>query len=379
MKFKQKNISLFLPLLASTLLSFSLLQALRVSNKQLAFEHIGLGEGTSIYTPKLNDHFIHSINKLSELEDIHSGWEERNHEHTLLWLGNSQLHGINQYKEGDRNAVEALHYLAREDGNDVIAFSLPNADLQEHYLVFEYFLDHFPLDQLLLPVFLDDTRENGIRNTLVDVPLNVDFRKRVSEYEIGVKILDLLGKDDEATVQGSSETAGIKKTIQEKAETALTQWLHEHSALWRTREQARGEIYLLLYNTRNKVFGIKPESVRKIIPANYQANLAAFEAILKRALAKKVEVHVYIPPIRQDISLPYNADEYTAFKEQIQLLCKKHRAGFINLEEVVPNQYWKLNRPGKNGASTLDFMHFEAEGHEILSDTLYKYLKTLAQ
>lgn len=362
------------------MLAFYLLQLKYNTQKETNFDEVGLGAGTSSYTPVIDKHPIHAIHSLKEIAPIQQGVQQRKASQTLLWLGNSQLHGINQYKQGDRNAVEALHLALRPSGKDVIAFSLPNANLQEHYLLFAYFVENFKLTQLLIPVFLDDTRENGIRNTLIDVPLGQAVRKTLAATTIGQKVLEQTEDSTPATnAQGSSETVGIKATMQEKVETAMTSWLSEHSQIWRSREQARGDIYLLLYNTRNKVFGIRPESQRKIIPANYQANMAAFEAILSLAQQKGIQVQVYIPPIRNDISLPYDPNEYSTFKQYVSTLCAKYQAGWINLEKTVPDKYWKINQVGKDGASTLDFMHFEAPGHEILADTLFDHLQTPKQ
>lgn len=369
-----------LTIVLSMVISLILLHRITNFKPTINFDEVGLGVGTSSYTPQIGDHPIHAIHSLKEIASIQQGVQQRKASQTLLWLGNSQLHGINQYKQGDRNAVEALHQALRPSGKDVIAFSLPNANLQEHYLLFAYFVEHFKLTQLLIPVFLDDTRENGIRNTLIDVPLGLAVQQTLAGTTIGQKILEqTVASAPSAATQGSAETAGIKATIQEKVETAMTGWLSEHSQIWRSREQARGDIYLLLYNTRNKVFGIRPESQRKIIPANYQANMAAFEAILSLAQQKGIQVQVYIPPIRHDISLPYDPNEYSTFKQYVSTLCTKYRAGWINLEKTVPDKYWKINRVGKDGASTLDFMHFEAPGHEILADTLFDHLQTPKQ
>ena len=374
---KKQNILNSFSLFLAFVLFFFLFKELTHSYAKTNFDEFGLGEGTSSYAPVLNNYPIQAIHSLKEIGEIKTGWQQRHHKQTLLWLGNSQLHGINQYKKGDRNAVEALHIALQPNGKDVIAFSLPNANLQEHYLLFAYFVEHFQLNQLLIPVFLDDTRENGIRNTLVDVPIDQATRQVLASTSIGERILEQTADNTpSATSSASSETSGIRATIQEKAETAITGWLTAHSQTWRSREQARGDIYLLLYNTRNKIFGIRPESQRKIIPANYQANMAAFESILSLAQQKNIQVQVYIPPIRNDISLPYDPKEYSSFKQYVSELCKKHNAAYVNLEKTVPDQYWKINKPGKNGASTLDFMHFEAPGHEILADTLFNHLQT---
>lgn len=361
-------------MIAACLLATVFLQR-KYTQQNVKFEEVGLGEGTSSYAPVMDGYPIQAIRSLAEVELIRQGWEKRQPSKTILWLGNSQLHGINQYQAGDQNAVEALHHLLKPSATDVVAFSLPNANLQEHYLLFEYFIQHIKIDKLLIPVFLDDTRENGIRSTLVDQPLSSELQAALSQTASGQRILEVLAPKGEDQAQGSAETAGIKETIQEKVETSLTNWLSQHSTVWRSREQARGDMYLTLYNTRNKAFGITPNSQRKIIPANYQANMTALEDILRLARQKGIQVQVYIPPIRSDLNLPYDPQEYTKFKQETSDLCSKYQAKNIDLEGIVPNQYWKVATSGSDGSAQLDFMHFEAPGHQILADSIFKHLQ----
>src|SRR5438105_390418 len=47
-----------------------------------------------------------------------------------IWLGNSQLHAINQSKSGDRSAAEILHLKLRDSGKYLVAFSEPSANFQ---------------------------------------------------------------------------------------------------------------------------------------------------------------------------------------------------------------------------------------------------------
>ena len=86
---------------------------------------------------------------------------------TALYLGNSQSHSINQLKEGDNTMSGFLFDELISDSILFLSTSIPNANLQEHYLLFEYFKQKLKsLDLLILPVFFDDFREDGIREAL---------------------------------------------------------------------------------------------------------------------------------------------------------------------------------------------------------------------
>lgn len=80
----------------------------------------------------------------------------------LLILGNSQTHSINQLKSDDVNFVELI--AKRIDKNqDVLCASFPNANLQELLLAYQYLKTKVPIKQLIVPVFMDDFREDGVR------------------------------------------------------------------------------------------------------------------------------------------------------------------------------------------------------------------------
>ena len=84
----------------------------------------------------------------------------------VLWLGNSQLHAINHYRQGEETAAPDLHRRFRDWGIYFLALSQPNANLQEHHLLLAHLLDQLRVDTLVLPVVFDDMREDGIRASL---------------------------------------------------------------------------------------------------------------------------------------------------------------------------------------------------------------------
>ena len=52
----------------------------------------------------------------------------------ILWLGNSQLHAINQPQPNDEVSPLILHKKLKKFGTYTLTFSQPNANLQEHFL-----------------------------------------------------------------------------------------------------------------------------------------------------------------------------------------------------------------------------------------------------
>lgn len=65
----------------------------------------------------------------------------------ILWLGNSQLHAINQYHPGEETAPVLLSRRLAADDAQVMAFSMPNASFSELLLITFVYLR--PLEQFI--------------------------------------------------------------------------------------------------------------------------------------------------------------------------------------------------------------------------------------
>jgi len=287
-----------------------------------------------------------------------------------LWLGNSQLHAINQRKPADRSAPELLHMLLRASGSYLVTFSEPNANLQEHLVLFAYLLPRLKPDVLLLPVVFDDFRETGVRAGIAPALRDDQARAELSDSRIGATLL----AEGEHAAADEGDLAGVAATVQEKSERALTGWLEERWALWAARPQARGEIALFLYELRNSVFGIKPTTARRVIPGRFAKNWSALEAIIDLAGAHRVNVLLYIVPLRNDVKIPYVQREYSDFKEKLRReFADREGVRVLDLERIVDNRLW-----GTKAATTVggepeyDFMHFQARGHEALASALHQ-------
>jgi len=348
------------------------------------FDNVALGRHTSTYVARHpNEHIIHSTedktisnyitSRTSIIDDNHlelsislmyDDWVKRGKRDIIFLIGNSQYHAINQLKSGDINTSEILFNYFDDYDIDFLTYSSANMNLQEQYLMMDYFFDLFPIKYFLLPVFLDDTREDGIRFYVKDFlldKLNNENRNKIYK-KLFAKNSDSPAKDLE----------GLSGTAQERTENYLNKILLENSENWSSRTNSRNMIFSQFYFLRNKIFNISPSTARKVIPGPYRDNLFSLEKILINTNVRKIETLVYIPPIRNDVQIPYLVSEYSQFKDQVRSISTQHNSNFINFENTVPNEYWGFK--GQDDNTEIDFMHFKYQGHLALADTLFSYL-----
>ena len=357
----------YLGLLAITLglcIAFAFL-TFKYSDQKTNFEDAAtFGTGTTTLMATVDGHRIHCSDSRDAQECI-TGAKERRAVNSVLWLGNSQIHAVNQLKAGENSSTSILFERLRHTNLDLVSFSQPNANLQEHLVLFEYLKHQLPIKVLILPLVFDDTREDGLRKEVADFLKDSQVILELSKTPIGLKIQSankLLNSTDK------EDTAGISYTLQEKVERLLNTWLADASLLWAARSEIRGQIMLYIFTLRNNIFGIKPTSKRKIIRGRYQDNIAALEAILASAKDAKIAVALYVVPLRKDVEIPYVTAEYSQYKADAQSLANKYQASFFNLENLVPSELWgaKDSTSGEVGQE-LDFMHFQSGGHQLLA------------
>jgi hypothetical protein len=172
--------------------------------------------------------------------------------------------------------------------------------------------------------------------------------------------------------------AALEDTVQEQSEKYLNDELEEIWNIWEKRPELRGSFLGNLYLFRNWLFRINPSSIRKMIPGRYIMNMQALKAILQSANEQKIKVLIYIPPLRDDVKIPYDLEQYSNFKAEVQSIVKEYGVRFSNLENLVPAKYWGTkDTTTLGGGQELDFMHFQAGGHRLLADALYEELKDL--
>jgi hypothetical protein len=308
-----------------------------------------------------------------DAEGCLAGQKLRGAKQAALWLGNSQVHEVNQWQPGETNASPLLFDSLGRHGLDLLTFSLGNASLKEHYVMFEHLRQRMPLKVLILPVVFDDTREDGLRPDVADFVRDPATAQALSETVIGKRLVATAQSGAKRElVSTADDTGAITGTLQEQAEKSLDGWLRECSRLWQLRPEIRGWLFIGLYRMRNFVFGITPGSTRKVIPGRYRDNLAALQAILDRSRREHIRVVMYIVPLRGGVKIPYDPAEYTAFKSEMETLAQQYSASFKNLEQLIPDDFWGTKASTSlSEEQELDFMHFRYSGHSLLAQALH--------
>ena len=356
-------------LIVSIILSWILLGIFSRTPK-IKFEELAMGKATTTYYAKNNSNdFIH-LGEISLYDELYNDWVQRGRKDVILLIGNSQYHGINQMKPNDVNTSEILFNYYNNYNYDFLTFSMANINLQEQYLIFDYATRIFPIKMFILPVFMDDTRENSIRYELQQFMLN-----NVTYAEKN-RIIDRLYMDN--TDLPNVDLQGLKKALQEKVEFSIDEYLLKISSRWSARSDLRSELFGVLYQFRNFIFNIKATTTRKKIIGPYKDNIFAYELMLKHSRSMRINTLIYIPPIRNDVKIPYNEEEYINFKNEVDSLAVLYDANFKVIEDIIPSDHWGLRASQNFSVDTeLDFMHFQYDGHKILADTLINYINNI--
>lgn len=333
--------------------------------KETFSPHVLLQDGTRVYA-KDGERAIHC-------ESLVNCFKKYNrNEPTVLWLGNSQLHAINQFKETDRLASEILYHQLREDGLDLLTISHPSANLQEHYVISEYAKASLNLNAVVVGIVFDDMREFGVRNDVANVLGGSKVLSALNETLIGKKIL----KRSREVLDIEDEYGGLNNTQQDATEKMLNLALNKVSDTWGRRPYLRGLVFNTMYKSRNYVFNITPSTKRKVIRPRYADNWSALEQLIESYSSSAIQVYLYVAPIRDDVEVPYVLDEYEKFKREVESLALRKNVVFKNFEAIVPANFWgEKDSTGIDGVPELDFMHYQYGGHKILSSAVYEMLK----
>lgn len=351
------------------------------------FDELALGtETTTYYAKNISNEPIH-ISRIDNNEEpgflqsyINSGKPK-----TIFFLGNSQTHSINQINKNQSNFIQILNDTLFKSDKKVYCQSLPNANLQEFLLSYLYWSDKINIETLVVPLFFDDLREDGIRDVFYPNLIRDRYLILDSSSEIAYKInknlrsywtqsLDII---DTVNKQVNKNNIALKETVQEGVENKLNTYFETNVKSWNNRENVRGDFFVWLYQLRNTILRIRASTVRKMIPQKYTDNMEALNLLLNECKQNDVKVLLYIPPIRNDVPLPYQLDLYKQFKMDIKKICEteKNKFFFADFDNIIPGYLW-----GYKASTNLldkrevDYMHFKYKAHQILADSIYKHL-----
>jgi hypothetical protein len=346
------------------------------NKKQIRLDELALGKDNKAVLANFEGKRIHC----GDTSDLHlclKGYKSSNVELPVtLWLGNSQLHAINQYHAGDETAALQIHKELKKHNFYTLTFSQANANLQEHYLLLAYLLDQFQIKTLILPIVFDDLREDEVRPDLQTILNDQAYKDKINKTLTGKNLISKFNNQDLA----GNDSIVSEDILNNSFENQLNEKLSKSWPLWREREILRGTLFAKLYNLRNSILGITASTTRRMIKGFYVKNINAYKDILNLALDNKVEVLVYIPPIRNDIKIPYDILEYENFKKEIKDIAGEYKVNFISFENLVPPEFWgKKKSTSLKDEDEVDFMHFQAEGHRLLAKAMYLEISKIFQ
>lgn len=343
------------------------------------FEDAALGKATvSHYAEDNNGNKIHYLPK-HDIENFINGIQPYLNNKTALYLGNSQSHSINQKKDDDNTMSGFLFNDLIKDSITFLTASIPNANLQEHYLLYNLFNQNIPhIDLLVIPVFMDDLRETGIRENYFknfnDSTYFISDENDLAE-EINDNLIKFEQKKSDTLVNNQQDFKALNKTTQENVEHFLNDLLNRNFSFWKNREEIRGEYFTALYRGRNSMLNISSQTIRKMIKSRYQKNLNALKLIIEKAQKNNTQVLLVIPPIRQDIKYPYDLYEYKNFKNEMAKISEHYHIKLIDIDYIIDGKYWGYSAPTQLFKDKdYDFMHFQSDAHKILADTLKPHI-----
>ena len=130
-------------------------------DQKTAFDALGLGVGTTAVYQKYEGRHVHC----SDLSTANKCIADANHtaKKRIALLGWSQLHGVNQYQEGDHTAPWLLAKDFAQKNIDFLTFSQGRANPQEHFVLFEWLTSQTRIDGLVIGAWIQGMREEGIR------------------------------------------------------------------------------------------------------------------------------------------------------------------------------------------------------------------------
>lgn len=281
--------------------------------------------------------------------------------------GMSQMYAVNDAKPGDRIIVEHLDDALSQKGAHAFGLAAPNMHNEEALL-------------LLLTTLRDPKTHPSyfIYGVCFDKFRNVDLRPALQSLlhskpelirawrETATQYRDRYPKAAEKMLASLSVVEASQKKQELTFEERLRNWTAKCLPLVAARQDINATVMMKLFELRNWVFNITPQSKRPILQARYDLNQEFLQMLADVAKKNSIKPIFYIIPLNPLADNPYIPGQYDSFKQWIQQTCLEKEIPFANLEGVVPSEYWGEFMGGP------DFKHFRGEGHAITAKAILK-------
>jgi hypothetical protein len=280
-----------------------------------------------------------------------------------FWIGNSQLHGVNRKRPGDKNAPMALHDLLRPKGIYLIANSLPNATTPEFVMMVHGIGRDYNLKRVIIPVVFNGLRGGSVRESQLDLLRQPDVVQNITASRTFSYMNSIM---EHAKAVGGPSTQD--KSFAESFEDGLNDEISSVWPLWSERRKIRTLINYIYH----RLFGVTAQTKRTLVGSGFDTQMTLLGDLLEDLRSAGIRAFVYVPPYRQDVPGPYIESEYIEFKSKLKELAANKGADFTDIDNIVPGPEWGFVEDYLLGTVDYDFMHFTAQGHARLAEELYR-------
>jgi hypothetical protein len=380
----------FLGVLAGILLGlilFPIIANTLASKKSLADR--GLGIKTTSHIAEYRGRVISTTghkkgyDRLGEVVQTAKHYQEKGHG-VALWLGNSQLHGINEFKSGDNLAAYYANDSAAENGSDIfyVQMSYPNASPHDMLAMYLIFRDTgLRPDYLITGIVYDDMRE-GVKQCFLDRLPDLETDKALLS-DRGVQ--NLLAEKSKLNSKknfvdnnsGSGASTASYIAPQKLLESRLEEWFELIWPPYEKRNSIYGnivyELKVLDSRIRKKFTSVR---LSEVTDSDREWNENALRSLISITKADGTELFYYKAPHRPgEKKFYYNRAKYDAFFNHIRGLSEENGAHYTDLELIVPAEYYGYFFYEIDGVVP-DVMHFKDYGHRQLGTAVEEFVRT---
>ena len=289
---------------------------------------------------------------------------QKEYRNIALLIGNSQLHAINQYKNGDHLAVYYANKTAESRGLNIryLQLSSPNINLFELLIYYMELLEEgIKPKWVVVGVPYRSYQLSGFRPQFLDNLAKLELEK----FGLSPEALEFY---TEALQKREISSPTVQKYPQDIIEDKMIAFLEDRWEPYQYRGNVRSKIQILPGAIYQEYFvdGLLLTGSKYII----EENITYLEELFRLAVKNNTKVLVYSPPdpltnSKQD----YVKGERELFFSNMETRCKKYdHVYFEDFGNVIPDEMFGLNNHG-----WLDIFHFQDKGHIILGKKINEF------
>ena len=300
----------------------------------------------------------------------------------ILIFGASQLHAINDYKEGDSLSVEYIndYFIKYNKAWRMYQFSFPNAsycDYLAFYLNFRQ--NHAPIDLLVLDLQyksnlgwdlyegnLKGLKKEFVASKLKNNPGIIALVAAINKYESSNTFSSEDKKPLERTIVSGTPQELLEKLINKTLDSIVPNFVYRKTLM----AKLNAERIDFLHNFNIYTFKDVPLEAPPLAKEIVSRNLIAYESLIDLANSEDVPIIMYRQPIKP--TFYNNSPEYESYYDGLKnSVAASNNIFYTDYSRIVPIQYYGIL------LGNVDFIHFKNEGHKIVGYRLATLIDSL--